>query len=53
MGGLFKGLFATALPGAKPLTTDEAATSFVKVIHEAKLEDSASFYDIDGSKIPW
>jgi hypothetical protein len=26
---------------------------FFKVIHEAKLEDSVSFYDNDGSKIPW
>jgi len=40
-------------PNNKQITTKESAVGSVKVIQEAKLEDSPAFYNYDGTKIAW
>ncbi|KAF8877998.1 hypothetical protein BD779DRAFT_1228150 [Infundibulicybe gibba] len=44
--------YAPGLASTK-ITTKESAEGTVKVIHEAKLEDATSFYNVDGTAKPW
>ncbi|KAI0785535.1 putative short-chain dehydrogenases/reductase [Abortiporus biennis] len=41
------------IPGISPISIEESTTSLVKLISEAKLSDSVSFFSYDGTTLPW
>ncbi|KAI0078259.1 NAD(P)-binding protein [Panus rudis PR-1116 ss-1] len=40
-------------PGLKPITTEQSAAGVLKIIQEARLQDSAPYLNYDGAVIPW
>jgi len=40
-------------PNAPSTTVEESAAGVVAVIKGLKFEDTNSFYDYDGTKLPW
>lgn len=40
-------------PDVEPVTPEEAAAGVVKVLNEATIEESGSFFNYDGGKLPW
>jgi hypothetical protein len=40
-------------PNAPAITEDQSATGVVAVITGLKLENTNSFYNYDGTKVPW
>lgn len=44
---------AKHFPDFKQISGAQSATGCVNVLREAKLEDAVSFYNWDGSRLPW
>ncbi|KAF8888270.1 hypothetical protein BD779DRAFT_1623750 [Infundibulicybe gibba] len=55
MGDVIDDWMQTNYPQLIPnkLTAQQSAEGTIKVIHEAKLEEATSFFDVDGTRKPW
>ncbi|EPS94641.1 NAD-binding protein [Fomitopsis schrenkii] len=53
MGNATKEWMAKHFPDFKQISGAQSATGCVNVLREAKLEDAVSFYNWDGSRLPW
>lgn len=53
MGNTTKEWMTTHHPDVKQISRVQSATGCLNVLREAKLEDAVSFYNWDGSRLPW
>jgi hypothetical protein len=53
MGATISSWIAENAPQVPNIAIDDSAAGCMKVLREAKLEDALSFFDFDGTRIPW
>ncbi|KAK4210727.1 putative short-chain dehydrogenases/ reductase [Rhypophila decipiens] len=53
IGGAIAEWMEKYAPETKSVTPEEAAAGVVKVLNEKTFEDSGSFFNYDGTKLPW